>query len=462
MSKQQDQNNSELIKGRALEIYQDLAAKVDLLQPGETLPSIRALQRQYYASQKTICAALHHLEASCSLIRQPRRKARLSIESDTSGSGVRRLFTVLGLSSSVAANWQPVIDLFNERHRRQIKPHYVDTLEELVALCQYGQVDFAMFHCNPITQGTLSNSLSFINLQELAKTLHADDYYPGLLISDPEQRFWGIVATLSTSAFFVNRSFAHIACQDYTWEELLPQLRKLQQTHRDLLYPFVFNGYYTFLMHNGARMLDPGNPSRLCFNNPQFINALKILQKILKEQLAPLFSETYFHQSSLRWFENRQIGAMEIFLTAVKRMKVISPEYDLFPMPAQRGVRREVYSEFFSICASSLNYATAWDFIKLTLSKQVQQLLTRHMMNMPIRRHLRPEHFTQEQFQVFAGVLENGCNPPENYYLPIQLRLLIETGVDRWMKYGGDMEEFLCDLEKSCQQRLENLKVNGK
>ncbi len=452
----------ELIKGRALEVYQDLAAKVDLLQPGETLPSIRALQRQYFASQKTICAALRHLESSCSLIRQPRRKARLSIEPGHPLGGQQGLVTVLGLSSSVSANWQPVIDLFNERHRRQIRPHYVDTLEELVALCQYGQVDFALFHCNPITQGTLSNSLSFINLQELAKTLNADDYYPGLLISDPEQRSWGIVASMSTSAFFVNRSFAHIPCQDYTWEELLPQLRKMQLAHRDLLYPFVFNGYYTFLMHNGARMLDTDNPSRLCLNNPQFIHALKFLQAILNDHLAPLFSETYLHQSSFRWFENKQIGAMEIFLTAVKRMRVISPDYDLFPMPAHRCVKREVYSEFFSICASSLNYATAWDFIRLTLSEQVQQLLIRNMMNMPIRRHLRPEHFTPEQFDVFAGVLENGCNPPENYYLPIQLRLLIETGVDRWMKYGGDLEDFLGDLERSCQQRMEHLKVNGK
>jgi hypothetical protein len=455
------------IKGRALEVYLDLCRKVDQFQGEGTLPSIRKLQRQYAASQKTITTALKHLSETRPILRQPRRKARFcpAIEEQPEQMpwiAQHRMVTTLGLSCSVAANWQPVIDRFNEKSRRMIKPHYVETLEELVDLCQHEKVDFALFHCNPISNGALNNTLAFINLQELAKTLRTESFYPGLLLHDPQRRCWGIAALMSTSSVFVNRNLGHIPCSDYTWEELIPYLRDIKKKNSDMLYPLGLNGYSTFLMHNGVSMLDQSNPEKLCLNNNEFAEALVLLKGMLDEGIAPLFSETYYDLSSLRWFESGQIAAREIFLSAVKRFKGFFPDYDLLPMPAKRGEKREVYSEFFSICASSINYGTAWDFIKFTLSRPVQEFLVKNITNMPVRRHLAPEYLTQEQFAVFDKVLENSCSRLEDYYLPTQIRLIIETGVDRWIKFGGKLEDFLIDLERSCQQRLEHLRTHGK
>jgi hypothetical protein len=172
-----------------------------------------------------------------------------------------------------------------------------------------------------------------------------------------------------------------------------------------------------------------------------------------------LFSETYYDQSGVRWFESGQIAAREIFHSAVRHFMEFCPEFDLLPMPAAAGVGRSVFSEFFSICTSSINYSTAWDFIMFALSRPIQKFLIEANTVMPVKRHLRPPHLTSEQFNVFAEVLNNSSMRPEDYYLPVQLRLIIETGVDRWIKFNGDIEEFLLDLEKSCRQRLGHLEA---
>lgn len=451
------------IKGRALTIYLDLCRQVDQLPPGGLLPSMRKLQRQYTASQQTISTALKHLAATRPLLRQPRRRARLSPAIETHSEQMHckpqhTTVTTLGLSGSIAATWQPIIDFFNEKNKRIIKPHYVKNLPELIKLSQHGQIDFSLFHCNPVMNGVLGSTLSFINLKDLVKTIKINDFYPGLLMTDPQNRHWGISAVLSSSIILANRRFGHIPCKDFSWDELLPYFRKCKNNYSKLLYPFMFNGYSIFLMNNGVTMVDR-NTGKIKFDKEKFANSLHSLKTVLDEALAPLFSDTHYDLASLQWLGDGKIAAREIFHSSLKQFMTFGPDVDLLPMPAAPGVKRTMFSEFFSICASSINYGTAWDFIKFVLSTPIQKLLIESNTVMPVRRHLRPSHLSPEQFEVFAEVLEKSCSQPEDYYLPVQLRLLIETGVDRWNKFGGDIDDFLDDLEKSCQQQLRHWEV---
>ena len=453
----------EKIKGRALEIYLDLCRKVDKIPSGNTLPSLRELQRHYAASQKTVRTALEHLGATHQLLRQPRRKTRIFTSAGTQSESMHWIpqhtaVTTLGLSCSIAATWQPIIDRFNENNHRIIRPHYVESLSELIELSHQGKIDFVLFHCNPIMNGLLDNTLPFIDMKEFIKTIKLSDFYPGMLVIDPERRNWGIAANLSTSIILSNRRFGSLPCRDFTWDELLPYLRKIKQDNPKLLYPFWLNGYAVFLMQNGVNMVNP-KTGELSFASDNFTASLQLLKNIIDEGIVPLFSETYYDRSGSRWFENGQIAAREMFHSSVKHFMEFCPECDLLPMPAASGVSRNIFSEFFSICTSSINYSTAWDFIMFSLSRSIQNFLIETNTIMPVRRHLSPPHLTPEQFNVFAEVLNSSSMRPEDYHLPVQLRLIIETGVDRWNKFGGDIDNFLNDLERSCKQQLQHGKA---
>lgn len=461
MHKVSNKTLPEKIKGRALEIYLDLCRDADKMPTGSVLPSLRELQRRYSASQKTVKTALDHLATTRQLLRQPRRKTRIFSTASTQKTShwipQHTLVTTLGLSGSIAATWQPIIDRFNENNHRIIKPHYVETLPELIELSCQGKVDFVLFHCNPILDGCLGSTLPFIDLKEFIKTMKLGDFYSAMLIVDPGNRFWGIAADLAISVILSNRRFGKLPCEDFTWGELLPYLRKIKKDNPTLLYPLGLNGYSIFLMQNGVNMVDSVT-GELNFSPDKFTDSLYLLKSIINENIAPLFSETYYDHASMRWFENNQVAACEIFPSVIKHFGEFCPEFDLLPMPAAPGAVRSVFSEFFSICASSINYSTAWDFIMFALSRPIQKLLIENNTVMPVRRHLAPPHMTPEQFDVFSNVLDNSSMRPEDYYLPVPLRLMIETGVDRWIKFNGDIKEFLFDLEKSCRLRLKNLK----
>ena len=457
------------LKGRALSVYLDLCRYVDKLPAGSPLPSLRELQRSYTAGQQTVTAALRHLAETRSISCSPRRKARLyqasSVSDGNQHSSSRSGWmphhdatVVLGLDCILAPVWQTVIERFNENASRPVRPHYAKNLSELTELVRHGGVDFALFHVNPISQGVLETTLPFVELKEFIKTIDAKKFYPPFRIVDPDGRNWGISAALSSVVIFGNRKLAPLPCEDFTWPDFLPYLREIKNSRTGLLYPFAFNGYSTFLMHEGVKMVDP-DTGRLALSGENFAGALQLLKDILEEGIAPLYSETYHDRSGLRWFENRQIASREAFHSHIKDFMTFYPDFDLLPIPVRKGVKRSIYSEFFSICAGSIYYNTAWDFIKFVLSPAIQQYLSTENTMMPVLRGLRPPHLSQEQFEVFSDTLDESVPPPEEYFLPVPVRLIIETEIDRWIRFGGCIDEILRDAEKSCLQRMSCIKV---
>ena len=456
------------LKGRALSVYLDLCRYVDTLPAGSPLPSLRELQRRYTAGQQTVTAALRHLAETRAVSCSPRRKARLYQASSVPGNqhtssrsgGMQHhdATVVLGIDCMLAPVWQTVIERFNESSSRPVRPHYTKNLSELTELAQRGEVDFTLFQVNPISQGLLGTTLPFVELKEFIKTIDTKKFYPPFRIVDPDGRNWGISAALSSIVIFGNRRLASLPCGDFTWPDLLPYLREIKNSRTDLLYPFAFNGYSTFLMHEGVKMVDP-DTGRLSLSVENFSGALQLLKDILEEGIAPLYSETYHDRSGLRWFENGEIASREAFHSTVKNFMALYPEFDLVPMPVAKGVKRSIYSEFFSICAGSIYYNTAWDFIKFVLSPEIQRFLITENTMMPVLRGLRPPHISQEQFDVFSETLNESAAPLEEYFLPVPVRLIIETEIDRWIRFGGRIDEMLHNAEKSCLQRMSCIKV---
>jgi ABC-type glycerol-3-phosphate transport system substrate-binding protein len=295
-------------------------------------------------------------------------------------------------------------------------------------------------------------------LKEFVKTIESGKFYPPFRMIDPNGRNWGISVTLTTPVILGNRKIASLPCGDFTWQALLPYLREIKKKKSELLYPFAFNGYFTFLMHEGVRMIDT-ETGGLLFSEENFTTSLKLLKDMLGEGIAPLFSEIYYARSGQRWFENKQIAAREAFHSNLKSLMPFHPEFDILPMPAPKGIQRTVYSEFFTICTGSMYYNTAWDFIKFALSPEIQRFLVTENTMMPALRNLKPPHLSTEQFDVLSKSMEKSIVKIEEYYLPVPIRLIIETEIDRWIKFGGRIDDLLNDLEKSCRQRMSCLNM---
>jgi len=431
------------LSDRAAEIYSILREETLQLPPGASLPSIRRIQKRFRVGQRTATQAHHALAESFGTVSSARRKLR----KPAAGKTPQKLRDcVLIICSYCLDKWLPVIEAYNRGSRSAVVPFPVDGPEACVAAAQEGKGDFVLFPSNPFFFGTPENSLPWVNLGQLAAEIDRSAFYPSAFLTDPEGRFWGIAPALNVMVLAGHPDLIDLRGEAWSWPSLAPRLEEAKRKCPELEYAFVLDGYVTFLFDNGIDMVDTAT-GRLRFDPDSFADPLHYLKDKIERQLTPCFSDIYLHHWDRdRLFRSRRAAAGQFFLARLPlRDRVFA-----VPSPGFPSARHCVLSEVFSICCGSLNYDGAWDFIRYTLSPDVQRILSRSMM--PVRRRLCPDWLSEEFFPAFESTTARAVSRPEDYFFPFQARLMLQSGLDMWFRHGGELRPMLKDLERSCQQ----------
>ena len=78
-------------------------------------------------------------------------------------------------------------------------------------------------------------------------------------------------------------------------------------------------------------------------------------------------------------------------------------------------------------------------------------MLLSRMNGIPVLKGLKPLRMPREIHDLFSPVLKNAVRRSyENLMTPARFRFF-ESGIDRLVKYGGDMNSFLEDFKLQCR-----------
>ena len=463
------------LKGRSREVYLDLCKYIETLPEGCSLPSLRELQRKYSAGQQTIVNALKLLDKNDKLVRIPRKKVKVTASKAVNSphnlwvnitppwiSKSQSTDVVLAMNQAQVAIWQPIVDRYNQESSRRIKivPHY--DLNSIAANDAGGKCDFALFGTNPITLGIIRNTSLFMDMRELVKEIELNEVFNSAFVRDPKLRIWGVAPSLTPAVIFRNRRIDASPClnvaDDWDWIEFREYTERIRKSKPELPYVYSFYGYMNFLFHNGCALIDADTGMvKLDFEN--MVEPLKYLRDMVKNKIIPLYSDIYNRDVFGKLFSTDKEAMWESGSNNVGIVSKTVKDFDILPVPVAENCKRAIYSEQFSIMADSMNYNICWDFIKYSLSAEVQQYLADLSVNFPVRRDIRPKHFSVKQFKFMTNYIERCKRRLEDYYIPFQSRFVLETGVDRWIKHGGKLAATLKDLEHSCQWHIDNYVV---
>ncbi len=447
------------LKGRAREIFLDLCVRIDRLPYGCALPSVRELRKTYGAGQGTVTTVLEYLGEYRTLERSPRRKTRLAdptvpyrnsiYEAEHMLPADPRRGTTLGMRDFMRNSWEKYVAAYNQTHSHKITIRYAATEEELLGFASNTEIDFILFHTNPLRLRLLDNTFHFVDLRPFCTQLNEKSFFRTIFMKDPLKRIWGISARSALPVILCSEKF----CPDYGrnlgWDELFSEMERLSGEYPELMYPCLFNGYILFLLSCGVRMLGRDGLT-LAFDFHAFSPPLQKLRYLTTRKLIPLFSDAYYNGNGKQLFSRSKIAMGQFWLSTICDPSL--PPCRIMPFPLENNAKGCAWNEFFSICAHSMNYLTVWDFIEYVLTPEVQRDITSGMDFMPVRRGVLPGRMTEAQFQPFEEYLEKTEPFMEDCVFTSRMRMIMEAGLDRWFKYGGNLEDVLTDIETSCLQ----------
>ena len=131
-----------------------------------------------------------------------------------------------------------------------------------------------------------------------------------------------------------------------------------------------------------------------------------------------------------------------------------SDRYRFALSPAAEGVPYTVISEVMAIPPGSIRYEQALNFIKYVLTPPAQQLLLSRMNGFSVLNDLKPLGMTSLIYDTFAPVLSRALRSPcEDMITPVNYRFF-ESGIDRLIKYGGDLSRFVNDLAGQFKENM--------
>ena len=459
------------LKGRAREIYLDLCEYLEDLPAGCALPPLRELKLKYAAGQGTVVAALDMLAKRNNLERIPRKKIKVAAstpDSDTPSVATYDGFPWLSkpinkhyvlTTTPVLANiWQPIVDRFNLVSPHSVRINTIDFVNGFSA--RMGSGDFILFPTNPILHGLIKDTLRFMDLHDLAASLGHDEIYETAFVRDPDNRLWGIAPTLSPSLVVRNNHLDESLDPDNSldWDflEFGRYLENLRDEHRQLRYIYSPLGYVTHLSNWGISLVASGTGKvRL---DPELLSEpLAYLSKMFSLGIMPAYSDVY-ERGYGEFFNQAQAVLRDCFPADLAKISDSIPSVEILALPSKDKKPRRLYSEMFSIMADTMNYEKCWDFIRYAMSTETQQYLADHRRNFPSRKGITLRGVSERQSELISQYLERCERRVEDYHIPFQAALVMEVGIDRWLKHGtGFSASILKDIERSCQWRIDHL-----
>lgn len=458
------------LKGRAKEIYLDLLTFIESMPSGCPLPSIRELQRKYSAGQMTIVNALKMLNKNNKVMESPRKKIKVSPEpSIETPLGESMGFpwiaapctteTVLVTSKDLARPWQPIIDRYNLTSPCPVKINALDDLSTFFHSRTSG--DFVLFPTNPVLHGLTRNTSMFMDMNDMAKSLAVDEIYSSAFVIDPDMRLWGIAPTLTPYIIFrntaIDRSPDIESSMNWNFEDFGKYLENLKNTHPQLPYIYSPLGYVNAFFSNwGIPLVDPETGKVKL--DPELLSApMKYLRNMIDRKIVPIFSDVY-NGNYRRFFNQSQSVMRDGWISEMNKVSEDMPAVDILAVPSKNNYKRRIYSEMFSIMTDSMNYDRCWDFICYVMSEETQQYIASLKLNLPARKNIVHKGLSKKQYEFISRYLELCERKLEDYYIPFQSTSVIEAGIDRWIKHGGEFNaSVLKDIEKSCQWHIDNM-----
>jgi ABC-type glycerol-3-phosphate transport system substrate-binding protein len=319
--------------------------------------------------------------------------------------------------------------------------------------------DFTLFGTNPVSAGIVNNSSPFMDISELTKEIRKKSFFNSAFVYDHNERMWGISPSLTPVIMFRNRKIDSSQClnkeNDWNWQEFKKYTETIRAKHPELPYICFFRGYMNYLFHNGVSLIDPAT-GKVKLDPAQLRGHLEFLRDMVKNKIMPIYSDVYSNNLFEQLYANSKVVVWEGWLSQLNTISKIVKDFDIMPTPAAPGCKRSIYSEIFCIMANSMNYNTCWDFIKYALSPEIQQHLADMNVNFPARKGIKPKIFSDAEFKRMTDYIEKCTRSKEKHHIPIPSTLTIETGIDRWIKHGGSLENILMDLENSCNWHIDN------
>jgi len=201
-----------------------------------------------------------------------------------------------------------------------------------------------------------------------------------------------------------------------------------------------------YVTENGKFQSDPSH-----YEGP-----LKILRMLIREELAPMPS--LFHQSQNSDLSMFLKGEAAIRLFNLSRLFADEKkEFCIVPMPTENPSERVVYSEILAVNNSSMNYERAWNFIRFVLSPKIQKDTIRTLRFMPAMRKVCPESYTKTEYISLASALEQAKPDMKQVRFTQSLERLFNSLLDRHLRFGIKLRDFLQEMEIAYDHRWKNL-----
>ena len=434
---------------RINEIFACLLEEYDLPKLTKKFPSVREIRTAFRCGQNTATAVLNMLAEHFHFKRIPRSKSRLSLDvSGACGSSVwndflyqKRQCTIV-IPQASAFCWQPLIEEYNKEHRRPLKLHLICHLEEYSDIIDSGEADLLLLPNHPATIGINGGISRFMDLSGIADKFAPEHLHPAAMIRDQENNLRGIAPALVPKLVIFHKELSALPEERMNIFDLPEILGKIKNANSALRYAAIFDSYLNFFSNCGLDIpaLLNGAPGEkeLCRK------AIELFHKLYSEKLVPANSELL--DFGCPSFFSCETAMMESYYSKIPRSCESRYRFDL--SPAKPGIPYTVISEALVVCPGSIRYEQAWEFIKYVLTPPAQQMLLARMNGFSVLNGLKPLGMPRIIYDLFAPALKNAVRCSyENLMTPARFRFF-ESGIDRLIKYGGDLNSFLDDLKK--------------
>ena len=420
------------------------------------VPSLRKIKRRFSIGSEAAGLIQKSLCDRFSIMHEPRRKIRkpaASVQSApwiSSGSGD----CVLCMMSETGYFWQPCVEEYNRTHKNHVLIKYLPYIQSYAAEVKNQTSDIFLFPTNPLSVELVRDTNDFMDLSFAAKELNPDLYYPGIFNRDDDGKLWGIGVNCSMSVLCSAKKICRLSPILSGWDEFIQVLRGLRADRKKIRWPFVFKDYYQILRAMGVRYVTENG--KFQSDPSHYEGPLKILRMLIREELAPMPS--LFHQSQNSDLSMFLKGEAAIRLFNLSRLFADEKkEFCIVPMPTENPSERVVYSEILAVNNSSMNYERAWNFIRFVLSSKIQKDTIRTLRFMPAMRKVCPESYTKTEYISLASALEQAKPDTKQIRFTQSLERLFNSLLDRHLRFGVKLRDFLQEMEIAYDHRWKNL-----
>lgn len=475
---------------RSEEIYQSLSREVLKHSPGALLPSVSAMKRRWKAGQSTLMKVLDRLEREGKITR--RRRVGILVahpQTEVFQSPARRPVdafspwvrtsptTITCLASLIEerALWEDLVAAFHHAHgkfrvaleflpdheiiRRLEKPHP----PMLVELCS--GPDFY----ERVWEGNLFQDLSIFLLSLGPSSL----YYDAALVRDNSGRVVAVTPLLIAEIAFANRRLLEQASLElpsrkWGWEEL-PHLTREARKRLPQVSPwgYLIPGYAFFFMRCGVELVDP-KTNKITLDTPVHREVLRLLRRLIcKERVMPLCSDLPSESTIYRDFvEGKALmaqGFSYLLEDGSLGRRLEKMELAFAMTPSHPRGRPIISGPILCLDAASHYYEEGWELLRFILSEEGQRLVAKYRAYAPVLKSVPPgspriHAMGHEAASSFVRVMQQSASDGQFAYLdgPVLFRVLhvIESVVDRWLRFSGDLDQALAQAEQRCNQLI--------